>query len=186
MTAIQIQIKRAAEANPLTGLPGNITIQEVIAETFRQNRSWAIVYLDLDNFKAYNDAYGFTSGDLMLKEVAASMQDCCLQGDFLGHIGGDDFVMISNSVQIEPVCKEICRTFHEKIQKLYSPEDWARGYILSKNRNGFTQNFPIATLSIAAVTNREWKPNTMEELSKRIAETKKLCKQQDGDAIIVV
>ena len=186
MTAIQIQVKRAAEASPLTGLPGNITIQEVITGTFRQENPWAIVYLDLDNFKAYNDAYGFTSGDLMIKTMAAAMQECCHQEDFLGHIGGDDFVIISSSVEVASVCEAICRTFHEKIQRLYSPEDWGRGYILSKNRNGFTQKFPIATLSIAAITNLDWKPKTMEELSKRIAETKKLCKQKRGDAIIVV
>lgn len=186
MTAVQIQVKRATDANPLTGLPGNTMIQEMIGNTFLSKKPWAIIYLDLDNFKAYNDAYGFTEGDLMLKEVASAMQACCDQTDFLGHIGGDDFVIISSSSHVEAICKNICQTFRQAIKDLYTSEDWERGYIVSKNRNGFTQNFSIATLSIAVITNQLMQPSTLEELSRIIADTKKACKQHEGDAIVIV
>lgn len=186
MTAVQMQVKRATDANPLTGLPGNAVIQEMIESTYLSKDFWAIIYLDLDNFKAYNDAYGFTNGDLMIKELSNAMQARCDRTDFLGHIGGDDFVIVSSSLNVEILCKSICQTFRQSIRKLYSIEDWNRGFIVSKNRDGFTQNFPIATLSVAVVTNRSVQPKTMEGLSKIIAETKKLCKQMKGDSIITV
>ena len=187
LTAVQMQVRRATDSNPLTGLPGNTMIQERIEAAFREEIHWAIIYLDLDNFKAYNDAYGFSSGDLMIKAVSESIKHCSTKRDFIGHIGGDDFVIVSSCYQhVEDLCQRICQSFREKIKHLYSAEDWSRGYIRSLDRNGFKNCFPIATLSIAVVTNRDAQPDSLEELSKKIAETKKLCKQQVGDFIKVV
>lgn len=186
MTTVQMQVKRATDLSPLTGLPGNVIIQDTIANTFLNEEPWAIIYLDLDNFKAYNDAYGFTNGDMMLKALANAMQECCDKNDFLGHIGGDDFVIITDTHAIQELFENICRTFRQSICKLYSRKDWARGYIVSQNRDGFTRNFPIATLSMAAVTNKEVKPTTIDELSLLIANSKKKSKQKIGDSICVV
>ena len=186
LSSIQVQLKRAADANPLTGLPGNHQIQQVIGATFIQKEPWAIIYLDLDNFKAYNDAYGFSNGDLMIKAVAKSLEICCVNGEFFGHIGGDDFVVIAKYHNVSELCSNICGSFSKTIETLYSDLDWKQGFIVSKNRNGFTENFNIASLSIAVVTNKNFQPKTIEELSKLIANTKKIAKQKDGNAIIIV
>lgn len=187
LTAIQMKVRRATDANPLTGLPGNALIQEMIQTTYLRKDPWAIIYLDLDNFKAYNDAYCFSSGDLMIKSVSYAMQECCTKYDFIGHIGGDDFVIVSSSYyHVEALCHAICKTFRHKIKELYTSEDWNRGYIISTNRDGFNQRFPIVTLSVAVITNRSTQPNTVEELSKIIADTKKKCKQKEGDSIIII
>jgi len=187
LTAVKMQVRRAKDESPLTGLPGNTIIQEVIKNTYASESPWAIVYLDLDYFKAYNDAYGFTSGDLMIKALSNAMQECSERQDFIGHIGGDDFVLIRNDYdKLYELCQRIGETFRKHINPLYSREDWERGYILSNNRNGFQQNFPIVTISIAVVSNRSQRPSTMEELSKIIAETKKKAKQIEGNSIIIV
>lgn len=185
LSSIQVQLKQAADASPLTGLPGNNQIQQMIGNTFIKTSPWAIIYLDLDNFKAYNDAYGFSNGDLMLKAVAQSLETCCTDGEFLGHIGGDDFVVIAGYHQVNELCRKIIETFSKSVEALYSPDDWKQGYIVSKNRNGFAENFSIVSLSIAVVTNRNIQPQTTEELSKIIAGTKKIAKQQEGNAIII-
>lgn len=186
LSAVQLQVKRATDSSPLTGLPGNNQIQEVITNTFIKTTPWSIAYFDMDNFKAYNDAYGFSNGDSMIKALADAMRTCCYEGVFIGHIGGDDFVVIVNNHNAKELCSHICKTFRESICFLYHPDDWKRGYIISKNRSGFTQAFPIVTLSIAIVTNKSFQPSDIEGLSSMIAKIKKKCKQKDGDAIIII
>ncbi|MDD3277669.1 MAG: GGDEF domain-containing protein [Lachnospiraceae bacterium] len=184
-TAVTIQVKRATEANPLTGLPGNISIEEQIKSLIGEEKPFGIMYLDLDNFKAYNDAYGFNSGDRMIKAVACSMEAVCGRTDFLGHIGGDDFVIITRKKDVEKLGLAIIEKFKEYLSELYNTEDWERGYIISKNRNGFTEKFPIASLSIAVVTNREKSYHDMEKLAKKIVKAKKSAKKKSGDAVAV-
>jgi EAL domain-containing protein (putative c-di-GMP-specific phosphodiesterase class I)/GGDEF domain-containing protein len=187
IATISIREKNAADASPLTGLPGNNAIQRTIGKVLHGSENYAIVYLDLDNFKAYNDAYGFTNGDCMLKTLAKAMKLCCSADDFMGHIGGDDFVIITRDMErLQQLCSDIIDTFAGLIQPLYSPSDWERGYIVSKDRNGFPKNFPIVTLSIAAVTNRTSGFSETAALSKAIADAKKQCKQQQGNAMIIV
>ena len=186
LSSIQVQLKQATDASPLTGLPGNNQIQQMISSTFFKTSPWAIIYLDLDNFKAYNDAYGFSNGDLLIKAVAQSLETCCTNGEFLGHIGGDDFVVIVESHHVNELCQEIIKNFTKSIEALYSADDWKQGYIVSVNRNGFAENFNIASLSIAVVTNQNKQPQTTEELSKIIANAKKTAKQQKGNSIIIV
>ena len=122
----------------------------------------------------------------MLKALADTLRYCCDKSTFCGHIGGDDFVVVAYTHNSKQMCDNICTVFREAIKNLYSPIDWEKGYILSKNRNGFTENFPIATLSIAIVTNQFVHPETMEELSRIIASAKKKCKQKTGNTIIVL
>lgn len=189
LAAINMREKRASDASPLTGLPGNNTIQLMIDAVIRESEPYAIIYLDLDNFKAYNDAYGFPNGDAMLKTLAQAMTQCCSEKDFMGHIGGDDFVIITRHRDIESIqqlCDSIIKTFFNLIQPLYSSLDWERGYIVSKDRNGFTDNFPITTLSMAVVTNKDKVFSESSALSKAIAEVKKQCKQQRGNVVLIV
>lgn len=184
--AISIREKNAADANPLTGLPGNNAIQSVIASVIQGQEPYAIVYLDLDNFKAYNDAYGFANGDSMLKALAQAITLCCPEEDFKGHVGGDDFVFVTRDTRgLACLCRQIIDTFAHLIKPLYSPGDWKNGYIVSKDRSGAMDHFPIATLSIAAVTNLTGDFSETKALSKAIAEAKKKCKQQKGNAVVI-
>lgn len=185
MATINLQLKRASDSSPLTGLPGNSLIQETMAMTIHKDEPWAILYLDLDNFKAYNDIYGFTSGDMMIKAAAKAIEESCCNKEFIGHIGGDDFVIISRSTEVEELCKSIFETFRNLIADLYSKEDWDRGYIVAKNRQGEIQEFDIVTLSIAVLTNEKQKIKNIEEATKVIAEIKKQCKNSVGNSMIV-
>lgn len=186
LTAVNIQVQRATDCNPLTGLPGNIAIDERVEKLIGKNDPFAIIYFDLDNFKAYNDAYGFTNGDLMIKAVADTLKEYCCEGDFCGHIGGDDFVVITNGDRTESFCEEAFKQFSEKSRKLYSEDDRNRGYIVSRNRSGFVEEFPLATLSAAAITNRDHSFDSIKELSLVIAKTKKLAKQSVGNSLVIV
>ena len=186
LTAVNIQVQRATDCNPLTGLPGNIAIDERVEKLIGKNEPFAIIYFDLDNFKAYNDAYGFTNGDLMIKAVADTLKEHCCEGDFCGHIGGDDFVVITNGDRTESFCEEAFKQFSEKSRKLYSEDDRNRGYIVSRNRSGFVEEFPLATLSAAAITNRDHSFDSIKDLSLVIAKTKKLAKQSVGNSLVIV
>lgn len=147
---------------------------------------FAIIYFDLDNFKAYNDAYGFTNGDMMIKAVAETLTEYCLEQDFCGHVGGDDFVVITVGDRAESFCSDAFGAFAQKSRELYSESDRERGFIVSKNRSGAVENFPLASLSAAAITNREHRFNSLDELSLVIAKTKKQAKQKSGNSLVVV
>ncbi|MFT3983658.1 MAG: GGDEF domain-containing protein [Lachnospiraceae bacterium] len=185
-TAISIQVTRAVDASPLTGLPGNKTIEKRIRCCLEADIPFTVIYLDLDNFKAYNDAYGFNNGDAMIQTVVSCMEECCVKGEFLGHIGGDDFVIVTEYWESEVLCENIMTCFSGSIEHLYSEEDWNRGFIISKNRNGFREEFPIATLSIAGLSNKEKKIREVEQFSMEIANLKKKCKQVAGNYYCVI
>lgn len=183
-TATTIQVRQATDANPLTELPGNKTIEEHIVRLVGETRPYAIIYIDLDNFKAYNDAYGFSNGDLMIKAVADSMKSACDKEDFLGHIGGDDFVIITGCGDAKKLGWNIVEHFEKYLKDLYNPTDWTRGYIVSTNRQGLTEQFPIASLSIAVITNGKENYEEMEKLSEKIVKTKKAAKRQQGNSVV--
>lgn len=182
-TAVTIQVTKAVDANPLTGLPGNVIIEEKIRKCIAESAPYAIAYIDLDNFKAYNDAYGFNNGDIMIKTVVTCMKEACNNEEFLGHIGGDDFVIIADYYELDEVCEKITQLFQESIKNLYRKEDLERGYIYSKNRNGFADTFPMATLSIAVITNKHYKFESVETFSDILVKAKKRAKQIEGNSI---
>lgn len=185
-TAVQIQVTRAVDSSPLTGLPGNRVIEKKVCECIGLKEPFSIAYLDIDNFKAYNDAYGFNNGDLMLKTLSDCIKKACGNEGFKGHIGGDDFVVIFDMWDIEHICQRIIDLFRESIKVLYIETDWNNGFIRSKNRAGIEENFPIASLSISAVTNRDKAFGSVDEFSKTIASVKKQCKQQEGNIIMMI
>ena len=179
--SISIQVERAMDTNPLTHLPGNIQIQDRISKLLFSDEKFSIMYLDLDNFKAYNDAYGFENGDMMLRAVAKCMNDACRNGEFIGHIGGDDFVIISNDYNLEQVFHQIIDNFHSCIIELYSEEDYLQGRICSQNRRGEPEIFPLASISGALYTNERLQVQSMNDFSYKIALTKKASKKHIGD-----
>jgi diguanylate cyclase (GGDEF)-like protein len=177
----RIEIDMAIHSNPLTGLPGNLLIEKEITNHIFGNEPYCITYYDLDNFKAYNDAYGFQNGDIMLAFVADILKSQAVKNEFVGHIGGDDFIVICDYHEGEKFCQAVIDEFSSKVNSLYREEDVKNGYIMSKNRHGVPENFPIASLSIAGISNRAKTYKSIEEFSKDITQVKKNCKKQKGN-----
>ncbi len=177
--AMEVEVTNAKQLNPLSGLPGNLTIDQKLLECLNSPTPFSALYFDLDNFKSYNDVYGFGKGDIMLKLLTRIITTHTPSNGFAGHIGGDDFIMILPFHECNALCQQIISDFDTLVRKCYSPEDLVKGYITSKNRHGISENFPIATLSIAAITNQNTEFNNMNDFSAKLAELKKKCKQQD-------
>ncbi|MEY8356929.1 GGDEF domain-containing protein [Lachnospiraceae bacterium 54-53] len=175
------EVDTAMHSNPLTGLPGNLLIEKEILSRVFGSDPYCITYYDIDNFKAYNDVYGFQNGDIMLALVADILKDCAVKNEFIGHIGGDDFIVIFDYHEAEEYCESVIRQFSMKVPSLYRGEDVEKGYITSKNRHGVTENFPIASLSIAGISNKLSIYESVDSFSKDIAKLKKKCKRQTGN-----
>lgn len=149
--------------SPLTGLPGNVQIQAEIKKRLLNNETFAILYFDLDNFKAYNDVYGFANGDEIIKFTARTISkhiheikdiDC-----FIGHVGGDDFVAIISPSDYDKICKDIIAEFDSEAVKFYNEEDAERGFVEVANRRGIIEQFPLTSISIAVL---EVSPDTFK------------------------
>jgi diguanylate cyclase (GGDEF)-like protein len=142
--------------SPLTGLPGNVRIENEIDLRVKAGGSFAILYADIDNFKSYNDHYGFMRGDQVIQWTARLIQDVTLQTAgteaFVGHVGGDDFVVVCLAEEAEDLAKRIIERFESEASEMYDAEDRERGSIEVPNRMGEVQTFPIVTVSIGIAT----------------------------------
>jgi len=163
--------------NPLTGLPGNVIIEKEIESAIERKINAYVVYIDIANFKPFNDAYGFLAGDMMIKKLAQTLQAFAFNYDaFVGHIGGDDFVVIfKNAKDVKQVLEMLYQEAQDALRELYKEEDIKRGYFVSKDREGNIKEFPIATVSMAATSTLNYKSS--QEISKRLAELKKESKK---------
>lgn len=169
--------------NPLTQLPGNEFIYKIIKE--RLNSPLAIFYLDLDNFKAYNDKYGFKAGDKVIKKTAQIiMANLTKHGnptDFIGHLGGDDFIFLSTPSKAEKIAQEICSKFDKEIAKFYTKTDFKNKKIVTLNRTGKKVAFPLLSLSIAIITNEIKKLTCVAQISQIACELKKYAKTKPNN-----
>ncbi len=166
------------EANPLTRLPGNISIEKEIIHRIKNKSPFAVLYLDLNSFKAYNDVYGFVKGDEVIRESARVIRAVAdPDGGFVGHIGGDDFIVITTPEHCETLCQKIIKAFDAKSPQFYSPEDSARGYISTKDRRGQITQFPLLSMGIGVVTNQYRVITSLGEVSKIGAEMKHFAKE---------
>ena len=152
-------LRRAKEMrsqSPLTGLPGNIRIDEEIEARVRAGEQFAILYADLDHFKALNDHYGFARGDQVIQFTARLIQEVALAAGgpttFVGHVGGDDFVVVCGAPKAQEIAERIVERFDREAPGLYDPKDGERGYIEVVNRRGEVQHFPILSISIGIAT----------------------------------
>lgn len=141
------RIEQFMSANPLTGLPGNISIMNEANKRLSSKVPFAFLYIDIDNFKAYNDTYGFKKGDSAIAFAADSIRRNALEGDFTGHIGGDDFFVLTALPRGEDLCRKIMASFDSGRYRFYSAEDVRRGFFQAKNRSGALQQFPLMALS---------------------------------------
>jgi diguanylate cyclase (GGDEF)-like protein len=189
MKLSEIQIKIAQYSNPLSGLPGNNVIEETLQEALTYKR-FSVFYIDIDSFKAFNDTFGFSQGDVVIKETAKIISDVILTKDnkpsFVGHIGGDDFIAVVPHYDHEELCKKIIERFDQFILSFYSQEEIECGYIQAINRKGILENIPLSGISIAVVQNRHQFISTVGELSQIAAKVKKKCKSFKNSTYIHV
>lgn len=172
--------RMAVAASPLTGLPGSPTIEREVNRRIQENRAFAFMYADIDHFKPYNDTFGFACGDLVIKETAdilmKSLEAEGTGGDFVGHIGGDDFVLIAEPARAPHIAQWIVTTFDRKTSGFYSVADFQRGYIESEDRQGKRQRFPLLSLSIGVVVTDLGKLESYGQVAQLACEMKTFCK----------
>jgi len=178
------RIDRNRNANPLTGLSGNLEIQREITSRISKGFSFAVIYADLDNFKSYNDVYGFSNGDRLIILSSDILRDQVLlwgnDDDFIGHIGGDDFIIVTTPDKAVTICEQVIAEFDKKILSFYNDEDRNCGFITTKNRRGEIDTFPIMSISLAIVTNERRELNSTVEIGDIAAEVKKKLKTMTG------
>lgn len=175
---IQIEVNNARHLNPLSQLPGNLLIEKQLESCINSSSDSIVLYLDMDNFKAYNDVYGFENGDRLIKCLTQVLKDSVPKDDFIGHIGGDDFVAILSGGLPQEICRRIIARIDSSVLQFYNQNDLDQGYILTKNRYGVEESFPLLSITIvgAPVSNYE----SIYELSEDMAKMKKACKQLQG------
>lgn len=175
--------------SPLTGLPGNVQIQIELKKRLLRKKNFAVLYLDLDNFKEYNDIYGFIKGDEVIKYTARNVlkiiHQYSLEETFVGHIGGDDFVAIVSQTDYEKLCQDILINFENGIEKYFSKEDIERGYLEVANRKGIIEQFPLTALSIGVVTVEPGEYQNILEIGEIGAQVKHIAKTQIGSSYAI-
>lgn len=186
----EVEVNYAKHLNPLSGMPGNMLIEIKLREYLQSTKPFTVLYIDIDNFKVYNDVYGFERGDHILLKVARIIKNCaskyCSKDYFAGHIGGDDFVIILEGYDADNLCSAIVDEFVNKMNEFYSREDLNQGYVIAKNRHGIEEQYGHITLSIAGVTNRDICFRDVCELSEHATMIKKKCKEVWDNFVLIV
>ena len=184
-----LRAERNVEFNPLTRLPGNISISKQIQGRLDQGEIFSLAYADIDYFKPFNDKYGFSRGDELLKMLGRLILNIVKQRQsqksFVGHIGGDDFVFIVEPALIDEIAQEIIGNFDQIIPTFYDPEDRDQGFILARNRQGEEQTFPFITLSIGVTDNRTKAFEHYGQMAEIATEMKNFSKSESGSCFRV-
>ena len=175
--------------SPLTGLPGNVQIQVEIKKRILRKKEFAVLYLDLDNFKEYNDIYGFSKGDEVIKYTAKTILKIIhkyeLEDTFVGHIGGDDFIALIPKADYDKISQDILANFDEGIKKYFTEDDIEKGYLEVANRRGIIEQFPLTSLSIGVVAVEPGEYKNSLEIGEVGAQVKHLAKTHVGSAYAV-
>lgn len=173
--------------SPLTGLPGNVQIQAEMKKRLLNKEEFVMLYLDLDNFKAFNDVYGFLNGDEIIKftakTIVKNVDGLTKEDSFVGHIGGDDFVaIVSANEDYENICQNIIAEFDKGVVKFFNDEDIERGYLEVPNRKGVIEEFALTSISIGVVVADKGRFNNVLEIGEVGAQVKHLAKTTVGSA----
>lgn len=185
MKFVEIQVEFASFLNPLSNLPGNHLINQTLTKAVSLEQ-FSILYFDLDYFKTYNDLYGFNKGDQILLHLTDILKRHVLHnGDFLGHIGGDDFMALIPHYNIVPICEIIIKEFDDTIADFYNPGHLSDPSFKIKGRSGEMENLSIMSLSIAVLTNRHRQFEKAEDISNEVAAIKRYCKKIKGSCFII-
>lgn len=189
MLKIKDSQQRYLDASPLTRLPGNLAIEHVLKGKMDRGENFALCYIDLDDFKAFNDKYGYAKGSDLIKmtgEVVYRAKDKYAgQQDFVGHIGGDDFVLITSPDKVELVCQAIINEFDRLISEYYLAEDRAKGFITGTDRYGVKRRFPIMSISIAVVSDVRRSFTSPIEIARVATEIKDYVKSLPGSNYLI-
>ena len=193
LTEALMELKRmytlALDANPITGLPGNNSIKNAITAALETDRQAFVFYADLDNFKAYNDSYGFANGDKVILYTSdlfqSVMKEIGIAGEFAGHVGGDDFVLIIEKNKALDFANRFIESFDQGIKDFYNNKDRANGYIVSKSRKGEVTNFPLMSISIAGVDLTQRDYTSSLQVCDTCAELKNRAKQEAGSCLMI-
>jgi diguanylate cyclase (GGDEF)-like protein len=187
LSRVHRQLRRVQQSclSPLTGLPGGLQVVRAINYKLDSVEPWSILYLDLDNFKAFNDVYGFLTGNQMILLAGHICQRAVYEygntDDFVGHIGGDDFVVVTTPDCARPLCNYISARYKKESASLYHTEDLRRGSISGVDRKGRPYQFPLVSLSIGVVNNQTNRPCSIQEVSYLAAEAKRNAKQSTSN-----
>ncbi|MBX6371331.1 MAG: response regulator [Acidothermus sp.] len=188
---VRSTMRRNAEAravSPLTNLPGNIRIEDEIARRVASNHPFAVAYLDLDNFKAFNDAHGFLRGDQVILLLAMALRRAIVGAKpppFIGHVGGDDFVLICQPHQVEELCRNAVEYFDEHVLALHDPKDVQRGFLEVVDRQGTLRRFPLVSVSVGVATSERRTFHDYREVVAVATEMKSVAKGEPGSAIAI-
>lgn len=175
--------------NPLSGLPGNLIIEQEIRRLTEPNAGpFAVLYIDLNNFKSYNDVYGFPAGDealrLLADVIVNAIDELGNPSDLVGHLGGDDFIVTSTPDRSDAIAQRIIADFDRQVPELYTPIDRRRGYITAKDRQGIIRKFPLLGVVIAIVHNEHRPIASHWEVGELGAELKHYAKSRGGSAYV--
>lgn len=176
--------------NALTGLPGNSEIQKEIKERLASGKVFAIMYLDLDNFKSYNDVYGFSAGDEFIKLTGEIIKKGIFckndaKDPFVGHIGGDDFIAVVDECNYKDICEMILDEFDKYSVEMFTEEDLENGFLEVANRKGIVEKFPLTTISIGVVEVNNKKFSNTLEIAEVGAQVKAKAKQIQGSSYVI-
>jgi diguanylate cyclase (GGDEF)-like protein len=189
---VRAHIRRAQlkpALNPLTGLPGNLIIEHEIRQlTTPGHALYAVLYADFNQFKAFNDVYGFPTGDDAIRLLARVLTEAVAElgnpSDFVGHVGGDDFVVITTPDRSDGLAQRIISDFDRMAPRLYNPLDRRRGYLTAKDRQGLIKKFPLLSVAIAIVHNQNHPIASHWEIGELGAELKRFAKTRSGSAYV--
>jgi len=184
--AEQLKVLEAShrDASPLTGLPGNLAIEKHIEMRLAAKKPFSLCHLDLDNFKPFADNYGYAWGSEVIKEVGQIITQQAERTDaqdvFIGHIGGDDFVIITEPRLAEEMCQLILQEFDQRSLKFYTEEDREKGFLTGNDRSGVRRNFPLITMTIAIATDDGGRFQNPLEMAAMAANLKEYAKSLPG------
>ncbi len=176
--SIEIEVINAKHLNPLSELPGNMLIEKQLEMCIDSPVSYTILYFDVDNFKPYNDVYGFENGDRLIRCLSRILKDSIPKTNFIGHIGGDDFIAIMSDCNAQEICEKIVAEFDKATLLFLNRNDIDKGYITTHNRKGTRERFPLLSLSIVGTASSRY--DSIYTLSQSLARLKKICKQKKG------
>lgn len=173
----------------LTGLPGNVQIHAELKKRISNKDEFSVLYLDLDNFKAYNDVYGFLKGDEIIEFTAQTILKCVheqfIENSFVGHIGGDDFVAIVPSANVDQLCQSIILEFDKNVTKFFTDDDLEKGYIEVANRKGIIEQFALTSISIGVVVGEKGRFLNILEIGEIGAQVKHMAKSVLGSSYAI-
>ncbi len=182
-------LKMNRRISPLTGLPGNVQIHAELKKRITNEEEFSVLYLDLDNFKAYNDVYGFLKGDQIIEYTANVILKCIHEqfneNYFVGHIGGDDFIALVPTLEVDNICQSIIANFDSGVNRFFTEEDIEKGYIEVANRRGVMEQFALTSISIGAVIADKDRFSNILEIGEVGAQVKHVAKSIIGSSYAI-